>query len=83
MRCATISKPDAGPFGGNPADYLPAVLTPWEGTRCYNYSPPIYAHGQENIAIIGRGTLDGWKRTTRASPAALIRRSTATSISKA
>jgi len=25
-------------FGGDPAFYLPMVLTSWEGTRCYNYS---------------------------------------------
>ncbi len=57
-------------FGTNPADYLPAVLVRWEGTRCRNYSPLIYAYRQDNIAITGRGTLDGqasrfwheWKR---------------------
>jgi polygalacturonase len=57
-------------FGTNAADYLPAVLVRWEGTRCHNYSPLIYARGQDNIAITGRGTLDGqasrfwgeWKR---------------------
>src|SRR5271157_5028901 len=40
-------------FGANPADYLPAVLVRWEGTRCRNYSPLIYAYGQDNIAITG------------------------------
>ena len=30
-------------FGSDPEDYLPVVLTSWEGTRCYNYSPFIYA----------------------------------------
>lgn len=25
------------------SDYLPLVLTRWEGTECYNYSPLIYA----------------------------------------
>lgn len=57
-------------FGTNPADYLPAVLVRWEGTRCRNYSPLVYAYRQDNIAITGRGTLDGqasrfwheWKR---------------------
>ena len=39
--------------------YLPAVLTRWEGTELYNYSPFIYALDQENIAITGEGTLDG------------------------
>lgn len=46
-------------FGTNPADYLPAVLVRWEGTRCYNYSPFLYARGQENVAITGSGVFDG------------------------
>jgi polygalacturonase len=46
-------------FGTNPADYLPPVLVRWESTRCYNYSPLIYAFRQENIAVTGTGTLDG------------------------
>jgi unsaturated rhamnogalacturonyl hydrolase len=46
-------------FSVNPDDYLPAVLTRFEGMDCYNYSPFIYANGQENIAITGKGTLDG------------------------
>jgi polygalacturonase len=46
-------------FGTDPKDYLPIVLVRWESTRCYNYSPLIYANGQENIAISGAGTLDG------------------------
>lgn len=46
-------------FGTNPSDYLPTVLVRWESTRCYNYSPLIYAFQQENIAITGAGTLDG------------------------
>ncbi len=46
-------------FGTNPADYLPVVLVRWESTRCYNYSPLIYAFQEENIAITGSGTLDG------------------------
>jgi polygalacturonase len=37
----------------------PAVLTRWEGMDCYNTSPMIYAYGQENIAITGKGTVDG------------------------
>lgn len=46
-------------FKTDPAAYLPVVLTRWEGTECHNYSPFIYAFGQHNIAITGRGTLDG------------------------
>lgn len=37
----------------------PIVLTRWEGMDCYNYSPMIYAYKQENIAITGKGTIDG------------------------
>jgi polygalacturonase len=37
----------------------PIVLTRWEGMDCYNTSPMIYAYGQENIAITGKGTIDG------------------------
>lgn len=46
-------------FGDNPDDYLPEVLTSWEGTRLYNYSPFIYAMGKSNIAITGSGVIDG------------------------
>ena len=37
----------------------PKVLTRWEGMDCYNTSPMIYAYEQENIAITGKGTIDG------------------------
>lgn len=37
----------------------PSVLTRWEGMDCYNTSPMIYAYGQDNIAITGKGTIDG------------------------
>jgi len=40
-------------------DYLPVVLTRWEGIEVYNYSPLIYAQNAENIAITGSGTFDG------------------------
>ena len=46
-------------FIRDPRRYLPLVYTRWEGTECLNYSPFIYADGQENIAITGAGTLDG------------------------
>jgi polygalacturonase/rhamnogalacturonyl hydrolase YesR len=46
-------------FSTDPKDYLPNVLVRWEGTVCYNYSPLIYANGQKNIGITGKGTLDG------------------------
>jgi polygalacturonase len=41
------------------SDYLPNVLARFEGTEVMNYSPLIYALDQENIAITGKGTLDG------------------------
>jgi len=41
------------------SDYLPAVLTNFEGSEVYSYSPFIYAYKQENIAITGKGTLNG------------------------
>ena len=37
----------------------PLVRTRWEGMDCYNYQPMIYAYEQENIAITGKGTIDG------------------------
>lgn len=46
-------------FSTNPDDYLPVVLTRWEGMECYNYSPLIYSFEQENIAVTGKGILDG------------------------
>ena len=46
-------------FSVNPADYLPLVLVRWEGTRCMNFSPLVYALNASNIAISGEGTLDG------------------------
>ena len=46
-------------FSTDPNMYLPAVYTRWEGIECMNYSPLIYAYKQKNIAITGKGTLDG------------------------
>jgi polygalacturonase len=46
-------------FSRNPADYLPAVFTRWEGMELMGYSPLIYAFEQENVAVTGPGTLDG------------------------
>lgn len=59
-------------FIPEPAKYLPLVLTRFEGTECMNFSPLIYAFEQQNLAITGKGVLDGsasndnwwaWKRT--------------------
>jgi polygalacturonase len=46
-------------FAQDPARYLPVVATRFEGVELMNYSPFIYADGQQNIAITGEGTLDG------------------------
>ncbi|TWH19922.1 glycoside hydrolase family 28 protein [Prauserella rugosa] len=46
-------------FSQDPADYLPAVKTRWEGVELYNYSPFVYADGVRDVAITGGGTLDG------------------------
>jgi polygalacturonase len=46
-------------FSDNPKQYLPMVVTSWEGTMIYNYSPLIYANNCSNIAITGEGTIDG------------------------
>jgi polygalacturonase len=43
--------------------YLPVVHTRFEGMECMNYSPLIYAYKQKNIAITGRGTIDGQGNT--------------------
>ncbi|MCI9284929.1 MAG: glycoside hydrolase family 28 protein, partial [Muribaculaceae bacterium] len=37
----------------------PLVYTRWEGMDCYNYQPMVYANGQTNIALTGKGTVDG------------------------
>ena len=44
-------------FTDDPADYLPAVFTSWEGVECRNYSPLVYACGCTNVALTGKGTL--------------------------
>ena len=49
-------------FSTQPEDYLPHVMTRFEGTELMNYSPLIYAFEQENIAITGEGTFDGQAR---------------------
>ena len=46
-------------FSANPEDYLPQVLTRWEGTEAYNFSPLIYAYQVHNVAITGKGVING------------------------
>lgn len=45
-------------FSTNPLDY-PIVHTSFEGTELMNYSPLIYAFKKKNIAITGKGILNG------------------------
>lgn len=51
-------------FVTDPKAYLPAVFTRWEGVELMGYSPLIYAFGQSNIAITGKGVLDGQANKT-------------------
>ncbi len=46
-------------FSTDQSLYFPAVLTRWEGIDCYNAHPLIYAYGETNIAITGKGVIDG------------------------
>jgi polygalacturonase len=46
-------------FRRDPAAYLPVVLTRWEGVELMGFSPLVYAYEEHDIAITGRGTLDG------------------------
>jgi polygalacturonase len=64
-------------FSRDPAAY-PIVLTRHEGIELMNYSPFIYAYGQEDIALTGEGTLDGqadaehWWNWARRAPAGTV-----------
>lgn len=49
-------------FSPDPAFYLPQVLTRWEGTEVWNYSPFIYTRGCQNVALTGSGTFEGQGR---------------------
>jgi polygalacturonase len=49
------------------AKYYPMVNTSWEGTFLYNHSPFIYGYQVENVAITGKGTIDGNAMTTFAT----------------
>lgn len=46
-------------FSTDPDDFLPLVLSRFEGIECMNYAPPIYAFEAENVALTGAGTIDG------------------------
>jgi len=40
-------------------EFYPLVYTRWEGIEHMNFSPFIYSYEEKNIAITGKGTLDG------------------------
>ena len=46
-------------FSGVVADYQPAVFTRQEGVEVYSLGALVYADGQENIALTGKGKLVG------------------------
>lgn len=46
-------------FIPEPERYLPAVKTRWEGMELMGYSPLIYALDAENVALTGKGRIDG------------------------
>jgi polygalacturonase len=46
-------------FITDPKAYLPLVHTSYEGNEFMNYSPLIYAYKQENVAVTGKGILNG------------------------
>ena len=45
-------------FSTNPSDY-PLVVTSFEGIEVMNYSPLLYAFQKTNVAITGKGTING------------------------
>ncbi|MCG9972885.1 glycoside hydrolase family 28 protein [Christiangramia crocea] len=46
-------------FSKDKSAYLPMVHTSYEGMELMNYSPLIYAYGQKNIAVTGKGIFNG------------------------
>jgi hypothetical protein len=59
-------------YSGNPAD-SPLVPSRWESTNAYTHAPLIYANGKDNVAVTGRGVINGqganwWWRNGRYAP---------------
>ncbi|MBX3432501.1 MAG: glycoside hydrolase family 28 protein [Pirellulales bacterium] len=46
-------------FSNDPNDFLPVVLTRFEGVEVRNFSPPIYAYDEHDVALTGEGAIDG------------------------
>lgn len=71
-------------FDPNPANYAKygpynfgsngnLVVSRWQGNDCYNFSPLVYAYGQNNIALTGEdwtSILDGQAGTSYGAPVA-------------
>jgi len=53
-------------FSDDRGDYLPPVMSSWEGLECMNLSPLLYAYCCTNVAVTGSGTIrakmDFWSR---------------------
>ena len=45
-------------YSPDPAD-SPLVRSRWEGTNAWTHAPLLHADGKENIAIVGRGVING------------------------
>ncbi|MFO7656680.1 MAG: hypothetical protein R6W78_06400, partial [Bacteroidales bacterium] len=62
-------------FSEDKEDYLPVVRQRHEGVEAYNYSPLIYAFRVKNVALTGKGILDGlgqhWWDTRKTQPRAI------------
>ncbi|HWA09411.1 MAG TPA: glycoside hydrolase family 28 protein [Opitutaceae bacterium] len=61
-------------YSGDPAD-SPLVPARYECTNAFTHAPLLYANGKQNIAITGRGTVNGqgwnwWWRSGRGTPPA-------------
>lgn len=54
-------------FDPAPECYLPTVKTSWEGTFINSLSPFIYGYGLHDVAIVGKGTIDGNAASTFAT----------------
>ncbi len=46
-------------FSQDPENYLPVVIMQRGGAWCYTYSPFIYGHECQDVALTGQGTLNG------------------------
>lgn len=46
-------------FSTDEKSYLPLELVRWEGTEVFNYSPMIYGRDLVNVAITGKGIING------------------------